>query len=542
MMPQAVQPAQGAPQAQQAPALDSVSEILERNKTSTDNRHQEKIYDLRMISANVLDITTSGSQNRPQRQDGRFADMDVTEWEESRHNPVTSNTAIQAKSLSFNKPDFEWRYVRPGVAMTRKAWYLAHYDRQGWSDMYQWVLLDAIISGEGTFFAGVRAGECFLEWGDALDVRWDTAFKEPHKRRFVFRDIHLPASEAVTRFPTLAKLIHYKPGQSGCEKTVTITQYWSRTTRATMYKGEFLEQPSPNEYGRLPGGVVQFFRRPGIKYSEGSVEMQLGTLQMVLRLQRYFRETTLRAGAPVGVAAGFPDESAIDQAQSGEEAVILRSPSNRASFKWETPGEVSQTSMKLYEMLMQALNAESGVNDFQKSQTDVNVDFASQLTFLAQQSGVQAKHTAQQFEAGVVDSIKLFMEIGATFAGPIDLYIEGTAFEFGPEMPINPLLGSDGEIVMKPGGMQYKSPAQKLQETMILAGALKEAITMPQGIAERFLKMVLDAAEVDDTDSWVDGFVQAQQQQLALQQQAAMAQQTPQPGQPQQSPTKPQAA
>jgi len=533
-----------------ADALDSEKSILERRKVGKDDKHRQKVYQLRRVAANMLDITSAGSYTQPKKGEGNFADEENDTFEEARHNPVSSNIDIQAQSLSFSAPDVSWKAVRPGTSFTRRAWYLEMYKRQNYGEMYQWALLDLIIGGEGNIFGGVRDGEPFLEWADDLDVQWDTAFKEWHKKRFVYYTKHLPAAEAVRHYPELAKKLRVTEENAG-EKIVDVTCYWSKTTEAVLYKDEFIVKPKPNEYGRIPGIQGRLFLKPGQKYATGSVENQMGTLQLILRLQRAQREVALRAGSPVGEVRGPVAEGNIEQIESGEEAVILRFATADGEFNWKDGANMPEVLEKAYDRaISQTLPAESGVDPFMLSQTDVDVDFASQLSFMAGRSGVRGKHTALRFEEMVKDSINLLMDIGAKFAPPMKLYVQDTEIDFAEMMPMADgrnalagLLGSDGEILFKPGSMEFKSPAQKLQEVGVFGSVLQTAQALPPALQPQFISLAAEAFEVDNPDDWAAAVQESILQQQMMQQQATLmgAQPNPQQNGPSQNGAAPRA-
>ncbi len=514
--------------------LDSKADILERKKGSVDEKHRQKVWALRLVASNVLDITTSGSYATPRKTEGLYQDLENVDIEEARHNPVSANTDIQAQSLTFSAPDVTWKFVKPGTSMTRRAWYLHLYHLQHHAEMFQWFLLDGLIAGCGNVVGGVRNGMPFLEWADDLDVRWDQMFKESHRKRYVYYDKHLPTSEAVAAYPSLGKELNWQPGRPGGEKPVTVTCYWSKTTSAVLYKDKFIVEPEPNKYKRIPMVRWRLFQKPSMKNATGSVENQLGTLQIILRLQRAIREIALKAGSQVGVVSGMPQTN-VDAIRSSEDTVILQGPTG-AKFEWAEAGD-SQHLMVPYEKFEQNLAAESGVDPFMLSQTDVKVDFASQLSFMAGKSGVRGKHTAQRFEEGVKDAITLLMDIGALFAPPMKLYVQNTEIDY-EEMgmvadgrnALQSLLGSDGEIMFKPGGMQYRSPAEKLQEVMVFGQVLTIAMGLPPALQSQFVQMSADAFEVDNPDDWGKAMQEAiMQQQMMAQQQAMLAQAQPQP-------------
>lgn len=510
--------------------LDTKALILERKKDACDDKHRKKVWALRLVASNVLDITSSGSYSAPRATEGQYQDLENVDIEEARHNPVAANTDIQAQSLTFSAPDVNWKFVPAGTSMTRRAWYLRRYHEQHHAEMFQWFLLDGIIGGGGNIVGGVRGGMPFLEWADDLDVQWDPKFKEQHRRRYVYFTKRLPTSEAVAAYPPLGKLLNWQPGKANGEKEVEVVCYWSPKTRAVLYKSDFILEPEPNPYKRIPMIRWRLFQKPSMKHATGSVENQLGTLQIILRLQRAIREIALKAGSQVGVASGFP-QGDVDRILSGEETVILQGGEN-SKFSWAEAGD-STHLMAPYDKFEQNLAAESGVDPFMLSQTDVKVDFASQLSFMAGKSGVRGKHTAQRFEEGVKDAINLLMDIGALFAPPETLYVQNTEIDYAAmgmvadgKNALQSLLGSNGEMIFKPGGMAYRSPAEKLNEVMVFGQVLTTAMSLAPALQPQFIKMAADAFEVDNPDDWGAAMEQAILEQKMMQEQQAMMAQT----------------
>jgi hypothetical protein len=530
--------------------VESKAVILERKKLSEDVIHRQKLWNLRMVASNVLDITTAGTYSYPRRTEGNYGDVEPTDVELGRHNAVTANIDVLVQSLSFGAPDIAWRFVHQGKSLVRRAWYLDIYERQDHRGSFQMALADMLISGDGNIVGGVRDGEPFIEYADALDCQWDNAFKEPHLKRFVYHTRHIPLSVAAAAYPELAKIMHYKPGDTGGEKIVDITNYWSKNTRAVLYKDAFIVEPRKNEYGRIPIVQKVLTRRPSLKYSKGIVEDQLGSLQTMFRCQRALNEIALRAGSPVGVARGKIQEPNIDRLESGEEAVILRFADKDGDFEWKEGAREPSAMLKLYEMTQANLQAESGVDPFMLSQTDVQVDFASQLSFMAGRSGVRGKAMALAFEELVKDSIQLLMDIGRKFAPPVALYVGDTEVDFETEPLVHDggqtmnalqaMLGSDGEIIFKPGAMEYQSPAQKLQQVMVFGQVLQGGLALPEDLQPYYVDLACRAYEVDDPEEWSQAIkntidkkhelaaAQAKAQMIQEQQQQAQAAQ-PQP-------------
>jgi hypothetical protein len=514
--------------------IDSKDTILARRRFHDDTERKEKIHDLRLIACNYLDITSGNTMQKPLGQDGKFADVDVRDWEMGRHNSIMVATQIQAKGLTFNAPDLTYTGIPAEnpetVALVRRHWFLEEYERQQMQHSIMWMALDAIISGEGGMCGGVRDNDTFLEWSDSLRTTWDPVYRETHKKRFVFKDVPMPLGDAIQAYPKLEKEFH-KPTAAKLEETVFLTFYYSKTTRAVLYKKVFIQEPEQTPYGRIPASRMMLFHQPGLKFSSGSVESQVGTEQLKLRLQRYFRETALRGGSPVGVAKGSIAEGEIDDIIEGEECAVIRFDSPSGDFEWKPGAEISDTSIKLYQMLDQMGNAESGVNAFQQSRTDVKVDFATQLQYMAAQSGVQSKFIAQQLELAIKDSIDMYMDLGQRWAQSRPLRIGDATIPFGPDMPVNPMLGSDGKLVLKANATEYKSSAQKLQEAALFGNVIGMATSMPQGLQVPFVKLAADSFEVENPETWVEGMLQAQEQQMMMQAQAAA--QPPNQNQPQ---------
>ena len=512
--------------------LDSKDAILARRKFHDDESRKEKIHDLRLIAANYLDLT--GASDTPVSKDGKFGDVDARDWEMGRHNSIMVATQIQAKGLTFNAPELSYEGIPADdpytVALVRKQWFLEEYERQQMQHSFMWMALDGMISGEGGMCAGVRDNECFLEWSDALNTTWDPMYRETHRKRFVFKDVPMPLGDAIAQYPALEKEFH-KPSAGKLEETVIVTIYYSKTTKAVLYKKVFIAGPEENPYGRIPNSRMMVFHQPGVKHPTGSVEAQIGTESLKARLQRAMREIALRSGSPVGVARGEIAEGSLDDIQEGIEAAIVRFHGD-GNFEWAKGADITPGMIQMHQMLEQQGNAESGVNAFQQNRTDVKVDFATQLQYMAAQSGVQSKFVAQQLELAIKDSIDLFMDIGARYATSKPMRVGDALIPFGPDMPVNPLLGSDGKLMLKANATEFKSAAQKLQEAVLFGNAVTMSTGMPPGTQELFVKLAAEAFEVENPDQWSDAMLRAQEQQMAMQaqQQQMSAQQPPSQG------------
>lgn len=511
--------------------LDSVAIITERAKAHKETTRKDDVYQLRLLVADRLGINGKGDFSTV-NPGGKYPDVDKSRWEEGRFNDIQNNTAIQVKSLSINDPDISWSGCTGAhpeiVAAVRRSYYLRYWRDYDWKFLYQQKLLDILVSGEGNTQCGVRDGKPFMEYLDFLNVTWDPAYKDPCQKRYVFVDKPMPLSVALKHYPAISDMVRGlgKDGTGG-EESVMITFYWSRSTAAVLFKGKPIDGPRHNPYGRIPVKQTTLLQFLSMKHSSGVVEGQIGAFKLLLTLTRYFRSTTLKS-SPVAVAVGPWDKGSLDDYESGEEGVVLRANASGADFKYAAGAEIQQGALVLFDKLKQHLNAASGVNDFMRSQTDTKVDFASQLALMAQQSGVQGKFTAQIHEEGLKEDARLFMTIAARFERDDQtLKVGDSEIAFNESLPVRALLGDDGEIAVKP--MEYKSPAQKLQETMILGNVLNIGATLPGPLQVRFYDMCLTAFEVEDKDELLQTLQEAMaQQQMAQAAQAAQAQQLPQ--------------
>ena len=488
--------------------MTSATQILDRWKSvSSDDQRKQGIYWLRLVASNYLSLSGGGS-SVPERSSGVFPNVTKSDYEEGRHNVITVNTAVQMKSLTFSEPNLRWTGVEQEVSEVRRSYYTTLWRQQMWDFHYRDKLLDMLIAGEGSSEIAFRNGFPYVEYADSLDVWWDTAFRHPLEKRFVFRECHLPLSVAVQRYPALASKYPYHK-DSGSERRITLRKYWDKDTRAVLLGGDFIEQPAANPYGEIPIHTTVLQQELSVSHPTGMVEGQMGSHKLALSLQRHFREV-VRRGNPVGVSKGQMNQDVLDDIRDGREGVVVDVGPDGA-FSWAQGPEITQSAIELYNMVRQQSTAESGVNDFQKGQTDTQIDFASQLSYIAQQSGVQGAYTAQRFEAGIKSDAQAVMRVGGKFQGPISLRVDDDeTIDFGPLMPIRPMLGDDGDIAISP--MEYKSPAQKLQEVAVLGNVLAMAAGLGPGVGPKFIDQALKAFEVEDRDSWLQAAQAATQQ------------------------------
>ena len=333
----------------------------------------------------------------------------------------------------------------------------------------------------------------------------------------------MPLGDAMQLYPALEKEFP-RPTAAKLEEGVVLTFYYSATTRAVIYKKTFVQGPEQSPYGKVPQSRMMLFHQPGMKSPMGTVELQIGTASLALRLQRAMREIALRAGSPVGVVRGELAEGSVDDIESGEEAVVLRFHGD-GDFNWRDGADITPGLIQMHQMLEQQGNAESGVNSFQQNRTDVKVDFATQLQYMAAQSGVQSKFVAQQLELAIKDSIDVYMDVAARYARSRPLRIGDALIPFGPDLPVNALLGSDGKLNLKANATEYKSAAQKLQEAALFGNVVTMATGMPQGLQTPFVKLAAESFEVENPDQWEEAMAMEQEKQMMLQAQAAQQQQ-----------------
>ncbi len=495
--------------------------ILERLRFHEDKTERRRLYRLRLIAANYLDLTTPSAARFPKRQDGEFGKVTRTSFEEGTHSWIATDTQLKAKSMTLSEPDIKWtdcRGDRPEVtAAVRRAYYLQEaWRRLSLSSCYTWKILDLVIGGAASSFFGFRDGRPFVEYGDALDVTWDRAFDEPHRKRWVFLDRHLPFEEALRHYPRLSEFRRPPAhGSKGLEETVTVTCYYDADTSAALYSRRMLDGPKLHGYGRIPARLDVLMQEQSLAHGTGLVEGQIGSHRLGLRLQRSFRETALRA-VPVGLARGDWDEADLDRLQEGEEGLIMRAKSSSAEFDWKSGGEIQASQIEAYRMAKQDSNAASGTTDFAQSRTDTKVDFASQLALLAEMSGSIGKHTEGVVTSAVKEDARAYMGVASRLEDEeFDLKVGAATLRFGPDLPIGPLLGEDGEVEVAP--MQFRSPAQKLQDVGVLGSVLAQARSLPPGLQGPYVDAALTAFEVDDKDVWMEAMQSAEEQIAASQ-------------------------
>lgn len=509
-------------------------QVKNRLKVATDEDQRDVNYYLRLVVANVLE--GDGGDSKPRRQEGRLKDQSVRYWEEGRYSAVQTNLMVTAEKQTFNRPDFTWTDIpnpRGGqLATVRKAYYMWLWDQSNMARAYWLKFLDLLTLGEANIGCFVRGDGIEVEWCDALNVFWDPSHKDPDQRRYVAYEKSLPLGIALKYYPELSRKKPLQADGKNAEEEILVTCYWDRDegTEAVLYKNEFIHGPTQSRYpqGALPIRASTLAELPSLKHMLGIVPRGLGSHELDLMLMRAFRDIAL-ASEPVAVATGWPNESglkALEGDPPNEGFRILRTNSPQGKLTWLAGPEIQASSLGLKSKVEQNMNAEFGVNEFERSQTDTNIDFASQLGFLAQQSGGRSRFLALRVEEGMRDDmLRLIMPIAQAFeARDISLSLNGVPIDFGVMDPINPLLGSDGFVVFKPGGMMYQSKAQKLQEEMIFANILQLAATMPPGLDEPFLQRVLVAAEVDAPEEWMLRYQQAKAEMMAQQQMMAMAQ------------------
>lgn len=507
--------------------------IKERIKLARNEKRRAVIYGLRLVAGNVIDLTfheTRDSSTRSRKSE--YEDVERTTWEEGRHNSISSNTQVQAKSLLIVPPKVKWveiPYERPEIIdQTRQAFFLKAWKDQHLSTAYLRALLDLLICGERVMQVGPRNGAPFLDYADVLDCGFDPAYKEEHRKRYCFIDKHLPLGDALREYPALAEVMNLrtKDEGKGLEEIVCLTCYWDRDdmTSAVLKGDKFVRKPEPNAYEGINNGFPllrkTLIEEPSIASPSGTVESQLGTHKLMLRLMRSFSTSALR-GVPIGVArnsSGVIDNAIKDQIENAEEGTVIEFQNAHDGFEWVEGAKVQDWAVKMYEMLRQMQNEESNVNDFQKNRSDVRVDFASQLALMAKQGGAAQRFTEEAYQDGMRDDIRAFMTAGARWqTNPVALRVLGQGFRFeepletGEMLSIGPLLDGDGDVQFQDRAL-YQSPAQKLQEVAVLGQVLTMAATLPMGLQERFVGMALTAFEVEDKDAWLEALAMAQQE------------------------------
>lgn len=510
--------------------MTGTNAIQERIKNACNDEEKARAYYLRQIVANYIDGSGGGKPSK--NSDGRYPDVSIEVWEEGRSNFISNNTHVTIEGLTYNKPDFNWTAIPDEkgrgdlIGSIRKSYFFWLWDILSLEEAYRMKTFDMISLGEGNMGAFVRGDGVDVEWCDYMHVDWDPAYKEPEKRRYVIYEKSLPLREAIKFYPKIESLQLERIDDKTMDKLVWVKCYWDKDeqTEAVQFKRTIVKEGN-NRYGKnLPIRATRLANVPGVTHSSGLVERQLGSQELRLRLRRHFRSVAVSATPMRFIAGNISDNDALQRVEEGDESAILRlSVGSQAGV---TKGaEIQRTAIELEGLLAQDMESESATNSIRHGQTDANIDFASQLGALAQSSSTRERYMSQRIEEGIRDDIqKLIMPICSEFeTREIVLNIDGQTIKFGGLTPINPILGSDGNLVMKPGGMAFRSSAQQLQETMILANVLQLTMGLPPGLQERATKLALQAAEVEDSEAWILD-MQAGIEQMKMEQQAMMEQ------------------
>lgn len=503
--------------------------IRERVKLATDEDRKRALYWLRLVVGNFID-GQGALQPATDRKNGKYGDVTVQHWEEGRYNPIANNTQVAVEGLAFNRPDFNWKRI-PSVSgrgdlagAIRKAYYLWLFDQQNLKDTYTSWLLDLLTTGEANTGCFVRGEGVEVEWCDALQVGWDPAYKDPARRRYVTYQRPMTLGEAVKFYKPIANLENVD--EKSFDKQITVTRYFDidDNTEAALYREQFVDGPKKLSYPVLPIRVTRLSQLPSVKHSGGIVERQLGSHQLYIQLMRSFAEIALANENVVGVLSGFPNqdsENTIAGPAPNEGLRIVRSPNAGATFAWTNGPTIAKEALEVFQMVTENLNVESGVSSSKRGIPE-NANLATSVAYMAQQSSARDKFLESKLEEGVREDMqKLIMPIASAFeARHIPLGIPGhPELDTGQDTPINAILGSDGVLEMVPGGMAFKSEAQKLQEVMIFANVLALTASLPPGLAPRVVKMILDAKDVESPEEWVADMLQAMQAQAQAQQQ-----------------------
>lgn len=508
--------------------ITSQARIRERIRISCQHvkEHRHVMYWLRLLVANYID--GDGRISDGNNKEDRFDEVELAHWEEGRYNPISNNTQVTVERLMANEPALTWTSIPTAsgrgelIAATRKAYYSMQWEKRNLSEHYAKKLLDLITLGEANFGCFVRGKSIYPEYMDSLNVYWDPSQKDPCQREYVSYDISITMGKAFEFYPEGMKRLEPFARPEQMDKQIWIRCFYDRDngTEAVIYRNEFIYGPTANRYGHdvMPIRCDVLTQMPSVKHASGIVERQVGSHELKVRIRRYFRDTALKALA-VGVASGNFNEDQLKKLETGEDLILRGSPGSQ--FSWAKGAEIAATTIQVDQMTTQDIQAESGINEFQLNQSGSQVDFASQLGYLAQQGSSRDRFLSMKVEVGVKnDLLELIMPIAAKFdQDDFSLDILGQPVAFGhfgydsygnPRVPINSLLGNDGKVSMRPGGLVFKAPAQALQEDMILTQLLTLTQSAPPGMQEHLCRRILKNADVEDPERWIMAWKQAQ--------------------------------
>jgi hypothetical protein len=411
-----------------------------------------------------------------------YPDIYVRYQEVGRSRKILSNQFIGLSRVMYADPEPESPGVDKYTAEVRKQAYLSRYRKGEWGDE----TAPAYMEGDGLGLGFVQfclktntqtgMQRVHMRHSPLVYTLWDRFERSPGRARWVCFVRHLPVDDAAMIFgrdvAEANKVNMVDSNDSWAVEVVRYFEYYDtgaqggKPTRALIL-GSMSAEPvriEENVFGCLPFAYYSHFWAPGMRYPIGKVALQMSSQEAINELERAFRKA-VRQG-PVTVA----DERQIDL----DDLRMYNAGDVNRILKWlvkagvtlppiqRIPGaEVSQSVIKLYEIMDRQNTTDSGVTDFDRGENPQSSRTLGENELVDQRGQTQASWSelqAMRFHVRCVE--KAFLLMKNFDRDPVTLDIFGKRYLCNdptrPDSSLASWLEEESDVIINTDALRYQ--------------------------------------------------------------------------------------
>lgn len=441
-------------------------------------------------------------------------------------NYMAMNIRQKVAAISINAPDFQIAHMNEEEKynLLTRPYAKEVWRKKRWGRLFRRVLTQMFVEGQGFLrYYWDRMTGFELDW-----VKAENLIIDPHTTDLTWNnlrwgaiDVLVPKEIAEKRYGK-AKLEQAEGGDppfssqafSGVsskkkEDSYKITLYWDGTTEAEIYGKKELSRVD-NLYGEVPLKTLLGQINPGGDFGLSDYDTALGTFEMLRRSQNIINNHAANGGGIPWMRSEYIDEKQRQKVINGTHQgyVLLNSVPGEQVLGYTANQPLNPAVLDAMKMLMQGLDADMGVNEYDRGVIQSNPKFATQATLLANRAGARGNLARIEFEQFVEEIIETLFKLSGTW---------GLNTEPGEQPDDETIVLFEAcrdviDVRVIEESMSFKDPAlMQTQSVQVLreASAIAPMLQQTAGVLPNFKMLfdnVLRAYDIRDVDSY---YVQA---------------------------------
>lgn len=329
--------------------------------------------------------------------------------------------AAGASSSSGERPELS----RQDMAEIVRRFLQQLWETRGWARVFRKVLLKRALSGMGilAYLWHDEDGPLF-ETVRARDFACDPCVTDWRNLHWAARRVRMRLEDARARYPLIGDLVtapvsdipNLDEPSPLSRDTVELWVYWDRSTEATCYGAQVLEQ-GPNLYGRVPLLILEGDIAPESELSMGDYDTASQLQEMLARLQAMINNQAENGGAIGWYNPGLLDDTSKNAFDSGRPQEFIATQGDGHEVFGYIPGQPSDPMlMEAFMLAQKGLDSATGVSEYQRGVINQSVKFATEAALLANQSGARGNQARIEFEQFVNFAARCLLHMVTAFA------------------------------------------------------------------------------------------------------------------------------